>query len=319
MACVPTDTESSSLRRSHFLLRVEAAVAVEVAKGMATAVVAAAEVAVAVTRRPRPPPPPPENHAPVARNDAIRVDAAGLSSIAVLSNDVDSDGDKLTVSITEAAPIGIATANTDGTVTLASLPGDFKGYTRFKYRVTDAGGLTSDATAAIFVGVEPFRIVFAGDPASNGSNELYFTDSVTAPVQITSATDGAMRLTGFVSSTEGSTVAYRRANTATPATGRSVVRANRHSQTGCTNYFPGGATLVQDADGKNQFAVSNNGQWIAAIARDGHECRRGIRGECVEPVDRHQGEHSRRGARVAAAFLQRLAESLSAGVPSLVG
>ncbi len=144
-----------------------------------------------------------------------------------------------------------------------------KGYTRFKYRVTDAGGLTSDATAAIFVGVEPFRIVFAGDPSVNGSPELYLADLVTAPVQITNATDGAMRLTGFVSSTNGATVAYRRASTSTPTTADlSFVRAATPKQDARIT-FPGGATLVQDANGRNQFTVSNDGQWIAAIARDG--------------------------------------------------
>jgi hypothetical protein len=221
------------------------------------------------TNPPPPPPPPPVNRAPTAANDAIRIDIAGLASINVLANDVDPDGDKLTVSITEPALIGVATANADGTVTLASLPSDFKGYTRFKYRVTDAGGLTSDATAAIFLGVEPFRVVLAGDPASNGSNELYLADLVTAPAQITSATEGAMRLTGFVASTDGSTVVYRRASTATPTTADlSFVRTATPKQDARV-VFPGGAVLVQGPDGRNQFAVSSDGRWIAAIARDG--------------------------------------------------
>ncbi len=94
---------------------------------------------------------------------------------------------QLTVSITEPALIGVASANADGSVELASLPGDFKGYTRFKYRVTDPAGLTSDGVAAIFVGVEPFRVVFAGDPSANGSIELFLANLIGAPVQISSS------------------------------------------------------------------------------------------------------------------------------------
>jgi hypothetical protein len=212
---------------------------------------------------------PPVNRAPVASNDITRVDTASLASINVLSNDTDADGDRLTVTIEEAAPIGAAGVNNDGTVRIDSLPGDFKGFTRFKYRVTDPAGLTSTATAGIFVGVEPFRVIFAGDSAANGSNELYLLNLVAPATQLTSATDGALRLRGFAASTNGATVVYRRTSTTTPATSDlSFVRTGNPRQD-VHIVFPGSATLVQDAQGADQFGVSADGKWIVAIARDG--------------------------------------------------
>ena len=50
---------------------------------------------------------------------------------------------------------------------IGGLPAGFKGVTRFKYRVTDSSSATAIGTAAVFVGVEPFRVVFAGDPAAS--------------------------------------------------------------------------------------------------------------------------------------------------------
>ncbi|HVQ14864.1 MAG TPA: Ig-like domain-containing protein, partial [Vicinamibacterales bacterium] len=204
-----------------------------------------------------------------AVNDVMRADGTALASLNVIANDTDPDGDKLTVTIEESAPIGTATANADGTVRLDALPGDFKGVTRFKYRVTDAGGLTSSATAVVFTGGDPFRVVFAGDAIANGSYELYLLDLLSSPVQLTNATDGALRLTGFSASTNGTTVAYSRASTTTPTTtDLSFVRTATPKQD-VRIAFPAGATLAPDAQGRNQFAVSSDGQWIAAIARDG--------------------------------------------------
>lgn len=214
-------------------------------------------------------PPPVPNRAPAAKSDALRVDDAGLSSINVLTNDTDADGDTLTVSIEEPALVGTATVNSNGTVKLDGLPGGFKGVTRFKYRVTDPDGLTSSATAAIFVGIDPFRVVFAGDAAANGSSEIYLVDFVSAAVQMTNAADTAVRLSGFVSSANGATLVYRRASTSTPATSDlSFVRTATPKQDVRIS-FPGNATLVQDDLGRDQFTVSSDGQRIVAIARDG--------------------------------------------------
>jgi hypothetical protein len=212
--------------------------------------------------------PPIPNRAPAAKSDALRVDGAALTSINVLSNDTDADGDTLTVSIEEPSLVGTATVNSNGSIKLDGLPSGFKGFTRFKYKVTDPAGLTSSATAAVFVGVDPFRVVFAADSASNGSNELYLFDVVSPAVQLSSATDATLRLSGFVSSADGTTAVYRRTNTSSPATSDlSFVRTATPKQD-VRITFPASATLVQDAQGRDQFAVSSDGQRIVAIARD---------------------------------------------------
>ena len=212
---------------------------------------------------------PPINRAPVATNDFVKVaNPTAPVSVSVLANDTDADNDALTVTIEEAAPIGVATANANGTVGITSLPGDFKGVTRFKYRVKDPDGLSSVATAAVFIGADPFRVLFAGDANSNGNTEVYLADFATAPLAVTSATEGTLRLRGFVASDNGSTVVYRRQDTASAGTSDlSFVRTATPTQQ-VRIALPSGNALVQDAAGADQYRVSADGQWIAFIARD---------------------------------------------------
>ncbi len=209
------------------------------------------------------------NRVPVAANDAMRADGAALASIDVLANDTDADADPLTVTIAERALVGTATVNPDSTVSISELPGDFKGVTHFKYRVTDSSGASSEiATVAVFVGTEPFRVVFAGDPAANGSTEIFMGDFVTDATALTSATEGTMRLKGFAVSENGATVAYRREDQTTPSkVDLSFVRTGATNQKGVVP-LPIGATLPRDSDNKDQFVVSPDGQWIALVARD---------------------------------------------------
>jgi Tol biopolymer transport system component len=198
----------------------------------------------------------------------LRADGTALGDVAVLGNDTDPDNDQLTVKIEEPPPIGVSTANADGTVRVDSLPSGFKGVTWFKYRVTDPDGLSSVATAVVYVGTDPFRVLFAGDPTSNGSPEVYLANFLAAPTAVTAATEGTLRLKGFVASDNGSTVVYRRQDTATPSiTDLSFVRTATPSQQ-VRITMPSGTTLVQDADGNDQYRVSPDGQWIAFIARD---------------------------------------------------
>ena len=117
--------------------------------------------------------------------------------------------------------------NPDSTVSLSALPPGFKGVTRFKYRVTDSSAASSVATAAIFIGAEPFRLAFAADPAANGSTEVFMSDFVADATALTSATEGTMRLRGFAVSDNGATVAYRREDQTTPSrVDLSFVRTN---------------------------------------------------------------------------------------------
>jgi hypothetical protein len=214
-----------------------------------------------------PPPPSQPNRAPVAANDVIRADGATLSSIAIQANDTDPDGDVLTVTIDEAPPVGTVTVNPNGTVKLEGL-GDFKGVTFFSYHITDPAGLTSSARSVVFVGTDPFRVLFAADAAGNGSNEVYLQDFTSPPTAITAATEGTLRLKGFAASDNGTTVAYRRVDTGSPSTSDlSFVRTATPTQQ-LRIALPSGTSLAQDVDGKDQYRVSPDGQWIVFIASD---------------------------------------------------
>ena len=104
------------------------------------------------------------NDAPLAVNDVLTV--ASAAQLDVLANDVDVDGDPLTVTLIGQAFAGTASVNAGNTVQVA-LPAGFKGFTKFSYRITDAAGVTADATALAFVGIEPFKVVnfrYSDDP-----------------------------------------------------------------------------------------------------------------------------------------------------------
>jgi hypothetical protein len=209
------------------------------------------------------------NRAPVAANDSLRADGAALANITVLANDTDADSDPLTVTIEEAPLAGTATVNADSSISVGALPAGFKGVTRFKYRVTDSSSASAIGTAAIFVGVEPFRVAFAGDPAANGSTEIYMSDFVADPTVLTTATEGSKRLQGFAVSQNGATLAYRREDQTNAASvDLGFVRTAAPIQRG-TVPLPSSATLPLDANNADQFIVSPDGQWIALIARVG--------------------------------------------------
>jgi Tol biopolymer transport system component len=205
------------------------------------------------------------NRAPVAANDVMRAEGTALGAINVLKNDSDPDGDALTVSIEGTPLVGNAAVNADSTVRLSALPGDFKGVTRFSYRITDTDGASSVATAAIFVGTDPFRVFFAQDTAGGGP-EVFLNDLAADPRAVTAATEGTLRLKGFQVSDNGATVAYRREDSATPTTTDLSVIQTASSAAATKIALPAGATLVQDSQSADQFRVSADGKWIALIA-----------------------------------------------------
>jgi hypothetical protein len=209
------------------------------------------------------------NRAPVAANDTLRADGAALANITVLTNDTDADSDPLTVTIEEAPLVGIATVNANSSIGISGLPAGFKGVTRFKYRVTDSSTVSAIGTATVFVGVEPFRVVFAGDSAANGSPEVFMSDFTANPTVLTTATEGSMRLRGFAVSQNGATVAYRREDqTDASRVDLGLVRTATPIQKGMVP-LPAGATLPLDASNAEQFVISPDGEWVALIARAG--------------------------------------------------
>ena len=206
------------------------------------------------------------NRVPAAARDVVRADTTSLASINVLANDSDADSDPLAITIEEAPLVGNASVNADATISLTGLPPGFKGLTRFKYRATDTSGAWTTATAAVFVGVDPFRVVFAAETQPDGAHEIYLSDFTDEPVALTSSTEGDMRLKGFAVSQNGATIAYRRESLTNAAMmDLTVVRTSAPDQS-ISVTPPAGATLPLDG-GREQFVLSPDGEWLAFIAR----------------------------------------------------
>jgi len=99
------------------------------------------------------------NDAPALVDDVFTASSTG--SLPVLANDSDPEGDALTLESVDTPYVGTATITAEGTVNL-QLPPGFNGVTRFMYRVREATGLTSEATALVFVGIDPFKVIYLG-------------------------------------------------------------------------------------------------------------------------------------------------------------
>jgi VCBS repeat-containing protein len=104
------------------------------------------------------PPPPSVNHAPVARDDAAGVQSDATTTIAVLANDTDADGDALHVaSVDTTGTVGAVTANADGTVTydprgrFTTLSPGAKTTDSFRYRAADAAAESQPALVTVTV------------------------------------------------------------------------------------------------------------------------------------------------------------------------
>jgi hypothetical protein len=207
------------------------------------------------------------NKPPTASSVILRSDDG--QNIDVLKSANDPDKDKLTVTIATNPNIGSAVVNSDGTVSLSGIQG-FKGLVSFSYTVTDPSTAAATANAAIFVGVDPFRAAFVADSAANGSYEVYLTDFAAGPTQISTATQGTLRLKGFAVSNNGATVVYRTQDTSSATvTSLTLVRTTAPA-TQVSIPLPAGVTPVLDAQGRDQFVVSPDGSAIALIAGQGN-------------------------------------------------
>jgi Big-like domain-containing protein len=207
------------------------------------------------------------NDPPAPHDDTLTAAGAGIASLNVLANDVEVDGDALTVAIESAAEVGTATVNPDKTIAISGLPAGFRGVTRFKYKVTDPSNTSAVATAAVFIEIAPFRVIFPADEPGQDSPEVFITNLASAPVQLTQATEGTLRLRSMIAATNGSTVAYRRHDQAAgnAPLGLSFVRT-ADPATQVPIQLPNGMTLQPVSSGaQDSYVVSPNGQWIAGI------------------------------------------------------
>jgi hypothetical protein len=205
------------------------------------------------------------DQAPTASNAAIQSNDG--KNVNILQSANDPDKDPLTVTLTSGSQpnVGTVTVNADNTVTVSGS----KGLVTFGYTVTDPTGKTASANAAVFVGVQPFRAAFVADSSTNGSYEVFLTDFVSTPTQISTATQGTLRLKGFAIADNGSTVVYRTQDTnSASTTSLSFVRTATPA-TQIAVPIPNGLTPVLDGNGRDQFVVSPDGTWIALIAGAG--------------------------------------------------
>ena len=121
------------------------------------------------------------NDAPVANDDYLAFHGWNPVTVAVLANDVDADGDSLTVTGISATPLhGSTSINPDSTVTYMPDSG-YVGQDSFDYTISDGHGGVTSATVHLGVNVENNAPV-----ASDAS----VTTNEETPVQITlDATD----------------------------------------------------------------------------------------------------------------------------------
>ncbi|MEM7545403.1 MAG: tandem-95 repeat protein [Pseudomonadota bacterium] len=128
---------------------------------------------------------------PVAVDDAVATQVGQAVVVDVLANDIDVDGDALSVVANGTAANGTVVDNGDGTITYTPDAG-FLGSDSFEYTVSDGAGPTDTATVSVDVTDEPVvpEPVFelAGVTTFNGSNGNVVNVAPTADLEIAEGT-----------------------------------------------------------------------------------------------------------------------------------
>ena len=120
----------------------------------------------------------PVNDAPVAADDAATTKEETATTLDVLANDTDADGDPLTVDDVTPPTHGTATMADEGTITYTPET-DFNGADRFTYTISDGQGSTAEAT--IIITVTPVNDApVAADDAATTKEETPVTVNVLA-------------------------------------------------------------------------------------------------------------------------------------------
>jgi subtilisin-like proprotein convertase family protein len=139
------------------------------------------------------------NRAPVAANDTARTNKGTAVSILVLANDIDADGDTLTVTGLVQPANGTVVINANGTVTYTPR-NNFVGTDSFTYKASDGSIQSNTATVTITINTAPVA-----------ANDSAFTNKgvpVTIPV-LTNDTDvngDALSVTALTQPASGSVV-----------------------------------------------------------------------------------------------------------------
>ena len=143
------------------------------------------------------------NKPPVARDDSTSTVENNSVTINILANDVDPDGDALTVTSTTQPAHGSVTNNGDGTVTYAPAHGFF-GTDGFNYTISDGNGHTSTAHVTIYVTEAPNQAPDAVDDAATTQQNTGVVINVLA--NDTDPDDDVLSVASVTQPTHGSAV-----------------------------------------------------------------------------------------------------------------
>jgi len=214
------------------------------------------------------------NDAPRAVDDFIEIAPAATLKLDVLANDVDIDGETPTVSVLETFPVGNATVADDGSIALTSPP-DFVGTLGVRYRVKDAAGLSSDATAVAFVGIPGYRLLF-GATERSGARGFWMHD-LASWRRLGTFPAGAMPERHVITSADGSVLAYQRGDGFNIA----EYQAQNHlylQRTGAGSpeielapppglEFTPGLLFLDSLNFTVPISLSSDGRWLVAVLR----------------------------------------------------
>ena len=125
----------------------------------------------------------PVNDGPVAVPDSANATEGIPTTLDVLANDSDPDGDPLTIASVTSGAGGAAVLNSDGSVTFTP-DANFHGTATFTYTASD-GSLTSN-TATVSITVNPVNDLTAGDDSAAGNEDTTISGSVAANDSTTS-------------------------------------------------------------------------------------------------------------------------------------
>ena len=205
------------------------------------------------------------NDAPQATDDRIQLAYAATLSVPVLTNDVDADGETLTITLLEQPLVGFATV-AGNNVSIAGIPAGFRGVLRFRYQVRDVAAITSSAYAAVFVDTAPFRVVMP--VMSGGRAVLGISNLIGEPRPLTAADPAGTIADSFYPSLDGAVVAYHRFDPAltTNRDQMCTVSTIAGSVPGCYQ-IPDNLRLhhVPPANDQYVYKMSPNGRWIAVV------------------------------------------------------
>lgn len=205
------------------------------------------------------------NDAPQATDDRIQLAYAATLTVPVLNNDVDADGEALTITLLEQPQVGTATVAA-GSVSIAGLPAGFRGLLRFRYQVRDAAAITSSAYAIVFVDTAPFRALLP--VVSGGRVGLGISNFIGEPRLLSGADPAATIIDSYQTPPSGAVVAYHRYDPAltTHRDQLCTVSTVAGSVAGCYQ-IPDNLRLHQLPPNNDRYAfgVSPNGRWVAAV------------------------------------------------------